>query len=46
MKTVYFASARNKSRKKYGLNEEPYLDLYKATYNSNGTLSEATLVET
>lgn len=42
---VYFASARNESRKTYGWNEEPYLDLYKATYNANGTISEATLVK-
>ena len=42
---VYFASARNESRKTYGWNEEPFLDLYKAIYNANGTLSEATLVE-
>lgn len=27
----YFTSARNTSRKKYGWNEEPFLDLYKAT---------------
>jgi outer membrane protein OmpA-like peptidoglycan-associated protein/tetratricopeptide (TPR) repeat protein len=43
--TLYFASARNTSRKEYGLNEEPYLDLYKATYNSNKTISEATTVD-
>lgn len=42
---VYFASARNESGKTYGWNEQPYLDLYKAIYNANGTLSEATLVE-
>ncbi len=42
--TLYFASARNKSRKTYGWNEEPFLDLYKSTYNANGTLSEATPV--
>ena len=42
---VYFASARNESRKTYGWNDEPFLDLYKATYNANGTLSEATLVD-
>lgn len=43
--TLYFASARNTSRKEYSLNEEPYLDLYKATYNSNKTISEATTVD-
>ncbi len=42
---VYFASARNESRKTYSWSDEPFLDLYKATYNANGTLSEATLVE-
>ena len=42
---VYFASARNEARKNYGWSEEPYLDLYKAIYNTNGTISEATLVE-
>lgn len=43
--TLYFASARNTSRKEYGLNEEPYLDIYKATYNSNKSISEATIVD-
>ena len=41
---IYFSSARNDSRKTYGWNEEPYLDIYKAVYNENGTLSEPTLV--
>ncbi len=27
----YFSSARNTTRKKYGWNEEPYLDIYKAS---------------
>lgn len=38
--TLYFASARNKARKNYGWNEEPFLDLYKATYNADGTFAE------
>lgn len=42
---VYFTSARNEARKKYGWSEEPFLDLYKAIYNANGTISEAMLVE-
>ena len=42
---VYFSSAKNTSRKKNGWNEEPYIDLYKATYNSNKTISEATAVD-
>jgi outer membrane protein OmpA-like peptidoglycan-associated protein/tetratricopeptide (TPR) repeat protein len=37
---LYFTSARNKARKNYGVKEEPYLDLYQATYNANGTFSE------
>lgn len=36
----YFTSARNTARKKYGVNEEPYLDIYQSTYNANGTFSE------
>jgi outer membrane protein OmpA-like peptidoglycan-associated protein/tetratricopeptide (TPR) repeat protein len=43
--TIYFASSRNPSRRTYGLNEEPYLDLYKATYNANKTISEATAID-
>lgn len=43
--TIYFTSARNQARRTNGWNEEPYLDLYQATYNENGTVSEATLVE-
>jgi outer membrane protein OmpA-like peptidoglycan-associated protein/tetratricopeptide (TPR) repeat protein len=38
--TFYFTSARNKARKTYGVKEEPFLDLYQATYNANGTFSE------
>lgn len=38
--TLYFATARNKARKNYGWNEEPFLDLYKSTYNADGTFSE------
>lgn len=42
---LYFTSARNIARKTHGWNEEPFLDLYQATYNENGTLSEPTLVD-
>ena len=42
--TLYFTSARNSSRKNYGWNEEPYLDIYKATLGDSGTFSEATTV--
>lgn len=42
--TLYFATARNKARKNYGWNEEPFLDLYKSTYNADGTFSEPVAV--
>ncbi|AXG73883.1 cell envelope biogenesis protein OmpA [Flavobacterium arcticum] len=39
--TLYFTSARNTSRRKYGRNEEPYLDIYTAIYNEKtGSISE------
>lgn len=38
---VYFASARNGARKTYGWTEEPYLDIYRADYNSDGTVTNA-----
>ena len=41
---LYFASARNKSRKTYGWNEQPFLDLYQSVYNADGTLAEPTPV--
>ncbi len=34
-KDFYFASARNTNRKKYGWNEEPFLDIYKAQLVGN-----------
>ena len=40
--TLYFASARNKARKTYKWNDEPYLDIYQATYNADGTITNAT----
>ncbi len=43
--TLYFASARNTSRKSYGWNDEPYLDLYKTTRNADGTFSKPTEAE-
>ena len=39
---VYFASARNMARKNYGWLAEPYLDLYEANYNLDGTITGAT----
>ena len=41
---VFFASARNTARKESGMDDQPYLDLYKATRNADGTLSQATEV--
>ncbi len=38
---VYFASARNGARKTYGWTDEPYLDIYKADYNTDGTVTNA-----
>lgn len=43
--TLYFTSARNEARKNYGWNEEPFLDVYKATLaDDSGNFSEATTV--
>jgi outer membrane protein OmpA-like peptidoglycan-associated protein/tetratricopeptide (TPR) repeat protein len=39
--TIYFASARNAARKTYGWTDEPYLDIYEATYNVDGTVTNA-----
>lgn len=41
---VFFSSARNTARKESGMDDQPYLDLYKATRNADGTLSQATEV--
>jgi len=41
---LYFASARNEAKRKYGWNEEPYLDLYQSVRNADGTLAKATPV--
>ena len=40
--TFYFSSSRNTGRKKAATDEQPYLDIYTATYNANGTFSEPT----
>lgn len=39
--SFYFTSARNNARKDYGWNNEPFLDIYKADYNPNGTFMNA-----
>jgi len=41
---LYFTSARNNARKNYGWNEEPFLDIYKADYNADGTITNASTV--
>ncbi|MGV1012785.1 MAG: OmpA family protein [Flavobacterium sp.] len=41
-KTLYFTSARNGSRKNYGWNEEPFLDVYSSIKGDSGTFSEPT----
>lgn len=40
-RSVWFASARNAARKEYGRTEEPYLDIYRADYNDDGTTTNA-----
>lgn len=43
-KTLFFTSARNDSRKKYGWNGEPFLDIYTSTMSNLGTFSEPKLL--
>ena len=42
-KDFYFTSSRNTKRKNYGWNEEPYLDIYKAS-DVGGTIKNANLL--
>jgi outer membrane protein OmpA-like peptidoglycan-associated protein/tetratricopeptide (TPR) repeat protein len=42
---LYFASARRKSRKTAGWNDEPYLDLYQSIYTEDGAFSPAMEVQ-
>ena len=42
---LYFASARRKSRKTAGWNDEPYLDLYQSIYSEDGAFSPAMEVQ-
>jgi len=42
--SLYFASARNGARKNYGWTDQPFLDIYKANYNLDGTITNAELV--
>jgi outer membrane protein OmpA-like peptidoglycan-associated protein/tetratricopeptide (TPR) repeat protein len=41
---LYFTTARNTAKRNYGWNEEPYLDVYKATLADSGNFSEPTPV--
>jgi outer membrane protein OmpA-like peptidoglycan-associated protein/tetratricopeptide (TPR) repeat protein len=41
---LYFSSARNGSGKKYGWNEEPFLDIYQSNLKPDGSYSEPTPV--
>jgi tetratricopeptide (TPR) repeat protein len=41
---LYFTSARNESKKEYGWNKEPFLEIYKADYNIDGTITNANAV--
>ncbi|CAN1565782.1 MotB Flagellar motor protein [Flavobacteriaceae bacterium] len=43
--TVYFTSARNASKKMYGWTKEPFLDIYKADYNEDGTITNSVPVK-
>ncbi|WP_292892461.1 OmpA family protein [Nonlabens sp.] len=42
---LYFSSARNENRGKYGWNKEPYLDIYEATIDDAGTVGKPELVK-
>jgi outer membrane protein OmpA-like peptidoglycan-associated protein/tetratricopeptide (TPR) repeat protein len=42
--SLYFTSARNGARKSYGWTDEPFLDIYKADYNADGTITNAGVV--
>jgi outer membrane protein OmpA-like peptidoglycan-associated protein/tetratricopeptide (TPR) repeat protein len=41
---LYFSSARNENRGKYGWNKEPYLDIYEATIDDAGVVGKPELV--
>ncbi len=41
---LYFASARQKSKKIDGIKEEPYLDIFRAVFNQDGTIEAPTEV--
>lgn len=41
---LYFSSARNVGGKKYGWNDEPFLDIYQSNLKADGSYSEPTAV--
>ncbi|MFD2543198.1 OmpA family protein [Lacinutrix gracilariae] len=41
---LYITSARNKARREYGWNEEPFLDLYEFTIEEDGTYQNESLL--
>lgn len=41
---LYFTSARNTAKKVYGWNKEPFLDVYSANYNADGTITDVASV--
>jgi len=41
---LYIASARNDNRRTYGWNEQPFLDIYSATKNTDGSYQEPSLM--
>jgi len=42
---LYFTSARNSNRKTYGWNEEPFLDIYTATADSEGGFQTPAMIK-
>ena len=44
--SLYFTSARNTARKSYGWTDEPFLDIYRADYNADGTITNVIGVST
>lgn len=42
--TLYLSSARNDNRRTYGWNEQPFLDIYTATKNSDGSYQAPVLM--
>jgi outer membrane protein OmpA-like peptidoglycan-associated protein/tetratricopeptide (TPR) repeat protein len=41
---LYFTSARNEAKRKYGWNDEPFLDMYQSVMNTDGSFAQPTPV--